>query len=57
MTAKILDKVQIPQDRFEMRLSGSGGQGMILASVIFAEAIGKSDERAAAPIRYRPDRG
>ena len=45
MTAKILDKVQIPQDRFEMRLSGSGGQGMILASVIFAEAIGKSDER------------
>ncbi len=45
MAAKILDKVQIPQDRFEMRLSGSGGQGMILASVIFAEAIGKSDER------------
>lgn len=28
-----------------MRLSGSGGQGMILASVIFAEAIAKSDER------------
>lgn len=45
MTAKILDKVQIPQDRFEMRLSGSGGQGMILASVIFAEAIAKSDQR------------
>ena len=45
MTAKILDKVQVPQDRFEMRLSGSGGQGMILASVIFAEAIAKSDRR------------
>jgi len=45
MAAKILDKVQIPQDRFEMRLSGSGGQGMILASVIFAEAIAKSDDR------------
>lgn len=43
--AKILDKVQIPQDRFEMRLSGSGGQGMILASVIFAEAIAKADNR------------
>jgi 2-oxoglutarate ferredoxin oxidoreductase subunit gamma len=43
--AKILDKVQIPQDRFEMRLSGSGGQGMILASVIFAEAIAKADSR------------
>ena len=45
MAAKLLDKVQIPQDRFEMRLSGSGGQGMILASVIFAEAIAKSDRR------------
>ena len=45
MAAKILDKVQVPQDRFEMRLSGSGGQGMILASVIFAEAIAKSDRR------------
>ena len=45
MAAKILDKVQIPQDRFEMRLSGSGGQGMILASVIFAEAIAKADNR------------
>ncbi len=45
MATKLLDKVEIPQDRFEMRLSGSGGQGMILASVIFAEAIGKSDQR------------
>jgi len=45
VTPKVIDKVQIPQDRFEMRLSGSGGQGMILASVIFSEAIAKSDER------------
>ena len=45
MATKLMDKVEIPQDRFEMRLSGSGGQGMILASVIFAEAIGKSDQR------------
>jgi 2-oxoglutarate ferredoxin oxidoreductase subunit gamma len=45
VTAKILDKVQIPQDRFEMRLSGSGGQGMILATVIFAEAIANADDR------------
>ncbi|MEA3297202.1 MAG: 2-oxoacid:acceptor oxidoreductase family protein [candidate division Zixibacteria bacterium] len=29
-----------PQDRFEIRLSGSGGQGMILGAVILAEAIG-----------------
>lgn len=45
MTVNLHDKVAIPEDRFEMRLSGSGGQGMILASVIFAEAIGKSDNR------------
>jgi 2-oxoglutarate ferredoxin oxidoreductase subunit gamma len=42
---KLLDKVTVPQDRFEMRLSGSGGQGMILASVIMSEAIGASDQR------------
>ncbi len=36
----LLDKIKIPQDRFELRLSGSGGQGMILASVILGEAIG-----------------
>ncbi len=45
MVAKPHDKIEIPQDRFEMRLSGSGGQGMILASVIFSEAIGMSDDR------------
>jgi len=40
MTYRPLHEVEIPHDRFEMRLSGSGGQGMILASVILAEAIG-----------------
>ena len=45
MTPKLLDKIEIPQDRFEMRLSGSGGQGMILASVIMGEAIGGGDGR------------
>ncbi len=45
MAKGLLDKVEIPQDRFEMRLSGSGGQGMILASVIMSEAIGASDSR------------
>jgi len=40
MTHKLLDKIEIPHDRFEIRLSGSGGQGMILGSVILAEAIG-----------------
>jgi 2-oxoglutarate ferredoxin oxidoreductase subunit gamma len=42
---QLLDKIQIPQDRFEIRLSGSGGQGMILASVILSEAIGKDDSK------------
>ena len=41
----LLDKIEIPADRFELRLSGSGGQGMILASVILSEAIGASDQR------------
>ena len=45
MSHAILDKVKIPEDRTEMRLSGSGGQGMILASVILCEAIGSSDQR------------
>ena len=42
---KLLDKIEIPQDRFEMRLSGSGGQGMILAAVIMSEAIGSGDAK------------
>jgi 2-oxoglutarate ferredoxin oxidoreductase subunit gamma len=41
----LLDKVKIPEDRFELRLSGSGGQGMILAAVILGEAIGTHDNR------------
>lgn len=40
MGSKLLDKIEIPHDRFEIRLSGSGGQGMILGAVIMAEAIG-----------------
>ncbi len=40
MAHKSLREIEIPHDRFEMRLSGSGGQGMILASVIMAEAVG-----------------
>lgn len=45
MAHKLLDKIEIPRDRFELRLSGSGGQGMILASVILGEAIGGGDGR------------
>ena len=45
MTAKFLDKIEVPHDRYEMRLSGSGGQGMIFASVVIAEAIGSGREK------------
>ncbi len=45
MAHKLLDKIEIPHDRFEIRLSGSGGQGMILASVIMAEAIGADSSK------------
>lgn len=33
------------KDRFEVRFSGSGGQGLITAAVIFAEAVGVHDGR------------
>ncbi len=56
MTPKLLDKIEIPQDRFEMRLSGSGGQGMILASVIMGEAIGGGDGRNVSQTQsYGPE--
>ncbi len=45
MPEKLLDRIKVPEDRFELRLSGSGGQGMILASVILGEAIGDGNER------------
>jgi 2-oxoglutarate ferredoxin oxidoreductase subunit gamma len=45
MPESLLEKITIPEDRFEIRLSGSGGQGMILASVILSEAIGKDDSK------------
>ncbi|MFQ5499129.1 MAG: 2-oxoacid:acceptor oxidoreductase family protein [Candidatus Zixiibacteriota bacterium] len=45
MTNTFLDKVQMPRDRFEIRLSGSGGQGMIFGAVVLSEAIGGGDER------------
>ncbi len=42
MATKFLDRVEVPKDRFEIRLSGSGGQGMIFGSVVLCEAIGAS---------------
>ncbi len=45
MSNNLLDKVKIPQDRFEIRLSGSGGQGMIFGSVVLCEAIGEAGSK------------
>ena len=54
MATKILDKIRIPEDRFEMRLSGSGGQGMILAAVIMSEAVG-GDRNVVQSQSYGPE--
>ena len=44
------------RDRYEVRLSGSGGQGLILAGVILAEAAGIHDGRHVAQTQsYGPE--
>lgn len=45
MPANIIDNIKVDQNRFEIRLSGSGGQGMIFASVVLCEAIGLSGSK------------
>ena len=42
-------------DRYEMRFTGSGGQGVILASVIFAEAAVIADRNAVQSQAYGPE--
>jgi 2-oxoglutarate ferredoxin oxidoreductase subunit gamma len=43
-------------ERYEVRLSGSGGQGLILAGVILAEAIGVGDGKNAVQTQsYGPE--
>jgi 2-oxoglutarate ferredoxin oxidoreductase subunit gamma len=44
MSGPALLQIQVPAARYEIRLSGSGGQGMMLAAMLLCEAIG-SDER------------
>lgn len=39
MTASIM-QIQVAAPRYEIRLSGSGGQGMMLAAMLLCEAIG-----------------
>jgi 2-oxoglutarate ferredoxin oxidoreductase subunit gamma len=52
----LMDKIALPTDRFELRLSGSGGQGMILAAVMLCDAIGAaSDKNVAQTQSYGPE--
>ena len=54
--AGLLERIKVPHDRFEMRLSGSGGQGMILAAVIMSEAIGRASSKNVAQSQsYGPE--
>lgn len=38
-----IKKARAEQERYEIRLSGSGGQGMVFAGMILAEAVGVED--------------
>lgn len=56
MTAESQGKKGTPQSRFEIRLSGSGGQGMIFGSVVLCEAIGKAgDKNVVQSQSYGPE--
>jgi 2-oxoglutarate ferredoxin oxidoreductase subunit gamma len=56
MSAKFIDKIEIPHDRFEIRLSGSGGQGMIFGTVVLCEAINKAgDKNVVQSQSYGPE--
>lgn len=40
-----MKKIDEDSDRYEIRLSGSGGQGLVLAGVILAEALGVYEKK------------
>ncbi len=52
----LMDKIKLPSDRFEIRLSGSGGQGMILAAVMLCDSIGAGSNKSVAQTQsYGPE--
>ena len=56
MTDDLKGKTGASQDRFEIRLSGSGGQGMIFGSVVLCEAIGRAgDKNVVQSQSYGPE--
>jgi len=55
-TRRKSNRHQEEDQRFEIRLSGSGGQGLILAGVILAQAIGVGDGKNAVQTQsYGPE--
>jgi 2-oxoglutarate ferredoxin oxidoreductase subunit gamma len=49
-------KKRISDDRYEIRLSGSGGQGLVLAGVMLAEAVGVFEGKNVAQTQsYGPE--
>lgn len=49
-------KAPLPTPRVEVRFSGSGGQGIVLAGLIFSEAVGIYDGREVAMVQsYGPE--
>jgi 2-oxoglutarate ferredoxin oxidoreductase subunit gamma len=56
MRAALLRAIEAPRDRFEIRLSGSGGQGIMLAAMILAEAAGAEPGRNVTQTKsYGPE--
>ena len=47
----------LPFSRIEVRLAGSGGQGLILAGLVLAEAAGIYDGREVAMVQSVRPRG
>jgi 2-oxoglutarate ferredoxin oxidoreductase subunit gamma len=48
--------IPLPSPRIEVRLAGSGGQGLILAGLVLAEAAGVFDGREVAMVQsYGPE--
>lgn len=57
---EFLDLMKVPEaaqklDRFEMRLSGSGGQGLILAGIMLSEAAIRQGKKAVHSQSYGPE--
>ena len=56
MSSRSLLDIEIPNDRYEIRLSGSGGQGMVLAAMLLAEAIGADPSKKVIQTKsYGPE--